>query len=338
MRGKKSLLKLVAFLAASAVLAGYLVIVLADLRFGDTHGYRADFTDVSQLTPGSQVRVAGVEVGKVTGVSVGRDNVVRVSFNVGQDIAVTSGTRAVIRYKDLIGNRFLELEPGAGGTPLRPGGLIPAARTAAALDLDTLFNGFKPLFVGLTPKQINAVSAELVNVLQGESGSIYTLLATVASLTSTLANRDQLIGVVIDNLNAVLRTVMADDGDLAALIDNLRSLVTGLNEDAPTILRSVVSINSFTASAASLLAKVNPSLTADLPALQAVSRTLNKNTAEVQQVLDTLAPAYSRLARVGTYGDFFNIYVCGIRLKLTDQKDNTVLTPYIVQDDVSRCS
>ena len=91
-----------------------------------------------------------------------------------------------MRYKNLIGDRYLELSGGSNGrgTTLQPGATIPASRTSPALDLDTLLNGFKPLFAGLDPKQINAVSSEIVQVFQGESGTIGTLLATVSSLTA----------------------------------------------------------------------------------------------------------------------------------------------------------
>ncbi len=100
-----------------------------------------------------------------------------------------------MRYKNLIGDRYLELSDGNGqGNPLPDGATIPAQRTSPALDLDTLLNGFKPLFTGLDPTQINAVSTEIIQVFQGESGTVSSLLTTVGALTSTLADRDQLIG------------------------------------------------------------------------------------------------------------------------------------------------
>ena len=62
-------------------------------------------------------------------------------------MVLTEGSRAVIRYDDLIGGRYLALEEGAGGTKkLNPGDTIPLARTSPALDLDALIGGFRPLF------------------------------------------------------------------------------------------------------------------------------------------------------------------------------------------------
>lgn len=330
--------KLAIFVVLSVLIATYMTVVLAESYAGDTRTYRAEFADASLLIPGQQVRVAGVVVGKVEKVSMGRGNTVEVTFDVDRSRPLTTATRAVVRYKDLIGNRYLELlDDGTSAAGLRPGDVIPASRTAAALDLDTLFNGFKPLFQGLAPEQINEVSTQLIDVLQGQAGAIGTLLTTVSSLTTTLANRSDLIGKVIDNLNVVLGTVADHGVDLSSLIQQMQALVTGLDKDAGGILDSVTAINSFTASAASLLDTVEAPLGTDLSSLRDVARTLNQNDQTVQYALDRLGPAYQRMMRVGSYGNFFNIYVCGLRLKITDGNQKTVTTPYLAKSDVERC-
>ena len=84
-----------------------------------------------------------------------------------------------------------------------------------------LFNGFKPLFAALSPNDVNELSGEIIQVLQGEGGSIDQLLAHTASLTSTLADRDAVIGRTVTNLNAVLGTVQQRDGQLGDLVDQL---------------------------------------------------------------------------------------------------------------------
>lgn len=340
------LVKLAASLAAAVLIIGYLYVVLADVHSGGRM-YKAMFTDVSLLTTGSPVRVAGVEVGKVTGVDsrsgakghcpAAAANCVEVAFTVDDSVDVTTTTTATVRFKDLIGNRYLELAPGSG-SQLLPAGHVLSEAGVAALDLDTLFNGFKPLFQGLDPAHINKLAGEIVATVQGQGGAIYSLLGNVASLTQTLANRDALIGQVITNLNSVLGTVNARQSGLSALIDQLQELVTGLKSQAKPILDAVVDINSFTASAASLLADANPGLGADLPALEAVSRTLNKNSSTITNYLSELPSAYTTLKRAGSYGNFFNIYVCAIRLKIGGTDSKPLLTPYVVNSQVPRCS
>lgn len=338
MGAKNIQLKLGIFLALSAIIAAYMLVVLSGSYSSETSRYKAEFTDASMLIGGQQVRVAGVVVGKVDSVSMGRDNRVIVIFDVDRQQQLTDRTRAIVRWKDLIGNRYLELvDDGTSVTTLGPNSTIPTSRTSAALDLDTLFNGFKPLFQGLAPAQINEVSTQLIEVLQGQSGAITSLLTTVASLTTTLADRSDLIGRVIDNLNVVLGTVADNGVDLKTLIVQMQALVTGLNDDAGGILKSVKTINQFTASTADLLDTIEAPLGSDLASLEKVARTLNDNEETVQYALDRLGPAYQRMARVGSYGNFFNIYVCGLRLKVTDGNQNTTTTPYMARSDVERC-
>ena len=91
-----------------------------------------------------------------------------------------------------------------------------------------LFNGFKPLFSALSPADINQLSYEIVQVFQGEGGNLESLLTHTASVTNTLASRDQVIGDLIDNLNEVLDHVGDRDVQLSRLITTFRTFVGGL--------------------------------------------------------------------------------------------------------------
>ena len=101
------------------------------------------------------VRIAGVEVGKVKKIDIQRRRTAAVEFTADDSVVLTEGIRAVIRYDDLIGGRYLALVEGAGGTKkLNPGDTIPLARTEPALDLDALIGGFRPLFRALNPDEL----------------------------------------------------------------------------------------------------------------------------------------------------------------------------------------
>ena len=114
-----------------------------------------------------------------------------------------ASVHATIRYRNLIGQRYLALTEGpapAASCPRRRAD--PACRRPRpALDLTVLFNGFRPLFTALTPQDVNSLAYEIIQVLQGEGGTVTDLLQHTASLTTTLADRDAVIGQVITNLN-----------------------------------------------------------------------------------------------------------------------------------------
>jgi phospholipid/cholesterol/gamma-HCH transport system substrate-binding protein len=302
------------FVVVTLLATGTLAATIANTQFGDKAHYAAIFTDVTGLAPGQEVRIAGVRVGEVTSIQVAPD---RVHAKVGMDVLKTSvltqGTKATIKYRNLVGERYIALTQDVGGaTPLRDGATIGLDHTQSALDLTVLFNGFKPLFAALSPKDVNELSGEIISVLQGEGGNVDSLLATTASLTSTLADRDAVIGRTITNLNTVLGTVDAHDSALKQLIDQLQRFVSGLAADRQTIGASLTNINSLTAQTADLLQLTRPSIKSDIANLRALTTNLNKpsNTAIFEKFLATSPAKIDQITKTGSYGSWFNFYMC----------------------------
>ena len=314
MSTKASLVKFLVFVAATLLATGTLAATIANTQFGDKATYTATFKDVTGLASGQEVRIAGVRVGEVKSIAVAKDRVhANVTFKVLRTSVLTQGTRATIKYRNLVGERYIALTQDVGGaTPLKDGATLGLDRTQSALDLTVLFNGFKPLFAALSPKDVNELSSNIVSVLQGEGGNINSLLAKTASLTSTLAERDEVIGRTISNLNAVLGTVDEHDAALKSLIDQLQRFVSGLAADRETIGASLTNINSLTAETADLLKVTRPSIKADVTNLRALSTNLNKpsNTATFEKFLSNSPGKIATITRTATYGSWFNFYMC----------------------------
>jgi len=164
-----------------------LIAVFGQLRFEDRTGYSAVFTNISGLKSGNFVRIAGVEVGKVGDLTLHRDGTVTVGFAVDKGVRLTEGTKAVVRYENLIGDRYLRSKRPRAPRRLPPGATIPLARTSPALDIDALIGGFRPLFRALDPDQVNALSGELLRIFQDKAAPLSSVLAQTSLLTSTLA-------------------------------------------------------------------------------------------------------------------------------------------------------
>ena len=331
------LFRVFALLAVAALMAAVLVILFDNLQYQPEHSYRALFTDVSGLAPGDDVRAAGVEVGRVDSLTLLSDNQVQVTFTAADAVPVTRGTTLTVRYKDIIGGRYLEINPPAGpSAPLVAGGVIPASHTQPALSLDALFNGFQPLFQGLQPAQINQLSAELITVLQGEGGTIGTLLATIGSLTSTLANRDQVIGQVITNLDKVLGTVSQHDSQLSELVVRLQHLISGLAADRSTVGGSLGRLARLSGTHAGLLTAARPSISGTVYQVDRLATVLNANSRQISSNLQSLPGTYQLLNREGLYGSFFNFYLCGFQLRFTGPTGAPVTTQFF-NSEVARC-
>jgi phospholipid/cholesterol/gamma-HCH transport system substrate-binding protein len=331
------LVKLLVFAAVTAVLTAMLAQTLGSLSFGGTR-YRAQFTDVTGLLVGDDVRIAGVRVGRVSAIRVVDNTIAEVAFTVAADIPLATSVRATIRYRNLVGQRYVALAEGPGdGRPLRENGLIPRAQTTPALDLTVLFNGFRPLFTALTPDDVNKLAYEIIRVLQGEGGTIASLLRHTASLTTALADRDAVIGRVITNLNAVLSTLDDRDEQLDQSISQLQQFVSGLAADRAALGDALVHLSTLTGATADLLGDARPSLAADVDALGKLSGTLNDNAAVIEQTLGSLPDRYQALTRVASYGSWFNFFLCDFdgRVGFGGQ---TITDPASFSSPAARCS
>jgi phospholipid/cholesterol/gamma-HCH transport system substrate-binding protein len=322
-------IKLGIFTLASLFVTGLLAAIMGNLGFGAAHQYRAVFSSASMLQKGDDVRVAGVSVGEVNKVEHFQQSMALVTFTVKAVVPMTTATRAEIRFLNLVGDRYLALEEGkdAGAAPLAVEGMIPVTQTEPALDLTALFNGFQPLFTALNPKEVNELSLNLVQVLQGEGGTVKSLLAHTASLTTTLADRDQLIGQVITNLDGTLTTVDQHHQQLNRLIVGLRGWMTELATDRKAIGSSLASISSLTRTLADLVSGARPLVKSDVAKLRQLSQLLNdpKNTATIVDLLDKLPEMMKDQTRTGTYGSWYNYYICGAGLHIDLPRELTRL-------------
>jgi phospholipid/cholesterol/gamma-HCH transport system substrate-binding protein len=321
------------------LLATFIVFaVFAQLRFEKAKTYNAVFANVSSLQAGNFVRIGGVEVGKVKDISIQPDSTVRVEFSADDSVVLTEGSRAVIRYDDLIGGRYMALEEGAGGvTRLNPGATIPPSRTRPALDLDALIGGFRPLFRALDPDQINALSGQLIAAFQGQGATIGSLLTQTAALTNTLADRDRLIGQVIVNLNTLLGSLGDQSGQFAKAIDSLAELVAGLQARKQDISNGVAYTNAAAGSIADLLAQARPPLKKVVQETDRTAGTVLTDHDYFDNLLNTLPDAYQTIGRQGLSGDFFSFYLCDLVLKLNGKGGQPVYVKLAGQD-TGRCT
>jgi phospholipid/cholesterol/gamma-HCH transport system substrate-binding protein len=309
----------------------------AQLRFETATTYDALFTNVSGLQNGNFVRIAGVEVGKIKNIAIEPDSV-RVKFSADDSVMLTEGSRAVIRYDDLIGGRYLALEEGAGGVKrLNPGATIPLSRTQPALDLDALIGGFRPLFRALNPDQINALSGQLIAAFQGQGATIGALLTQTAALTNTLADRDQLIGQVIVNLNTLLGSLGDQSGQFGKAVDSLSELVEGLAARKQDISNGVAYADAAAGSIADLLAQARPPLKKVVHETDRTAGLVLDDKDFVDNLLNTLPDAYQVIGRLGLHGNFFDFYLCDLFLRLNGKGGQPVLVKLVGQS-TGRCT
>lgn len=307
-----ALIRLLVFAVFAGSIGALLYNTLTNTLSGRTVSYSATFSDASGLHAGDNVRVAGVRVGRVDTVKL-RDNVAWVKFTVQAAQPVLRSTGVAIRYQNLIGQRYLALVPGQGSAePLAAGSEIPMTQTQNAFDLTVVTNGFQPLFEVLAPDDINKLSAQLVQVLQGEGGSITELLRTTAQLSGKLADRDEVIGRVVTNLAQVATDVGTRGAEVDALVGQLRRLADAAAADRRKIGSSIEALAGLTDATTGLLTDIRPLLRTDLDRLNQVLATYAKAKGPFGEAIQGLPLALAAFARQMQYGSWINIYICNL--------------------------
>jgi phospholipid/cholesterol/gamma-HCH transport system substrate-binding protein len=316
LRGLAGPLVKLAVFGLVTVLASYVLIsTITNAGYGKQLTYRAQFTDVAGLVSGDEVRIAGVRVGQVTdiGLSPKQDRpTAQVTLQVSADVPVPKTVQATIKYRNLVGQRYIALTEGkgSGGRTLKDGDIIPLAQTKPALDLTTLFGGFRPLLQALSPADMNRVSYEIIQVFQGEGGTVESLLNHVASLTSSLADKDAVIGSVIDNLNTVMGTVAARDKQLSDLVVSLQQFVTGLAGDKDAIFNSLQTIDTLATTTSGFLQDARPPLASDIQALGKLSGNLADSKDVLEGFLKLAPTKIDSITRTAINGSWFNFFMC----------------------------
>jgi phospholipid/cholesterol/gamma-HCH transport system substrate-binding protein len=332
----KNVAKFGTFALAMLLVLGMLLLVLGQIRLDNRTEYQADFADASGLKAGQIVRLAGVDVGRVQSVELDR-RAAHVKFDVAQNISMTSDATLQVRYSNLIGDRYLEVINGSNvAEPMREDATFGIDRTKPALDIDALLGGLAPLTRSLQPEQVDRLSGELLRVLQGQGGTITGILKQVAALTTRLADRDELIGSVITNLGAVLQTAGDDSEALSHIVDQLQQLVSTLSQRSTPITDALVRINNGAATVSDLLLDDRPAIHGDVAELNRTATVLDDGSAQIEAVLTQLPDAYQRLSRLGSYGSFFNFYLCAVTLKIDGPGGQPIITK-LVQQKQGRC-
>jgi phospholipid/cholesterol/gamma-HCH transport system substrate-binding protein len=341
MKRDRTLLNVGIFTVAMVLVAAMLVVVFGEFRFTSQTDYHATFLDASRLKAGQDVRIAGVPVGTVGSLKLNPDNTVDVAFAVDKKYQLYTSTRAVVRYENLVGDRYLEITAGPGELrKIPPGSTIPRENTQPALDLDALLGGLRPVLKGLDGAKINEVSSAVMELLQGQGGALSNLLSTTSAFTQNLAARDQLIGDVINNLNTVLGTVDDKGAEFDASVDQLQKLLTGLAQGRDPIAGAIPPLASAENDLTDMLAQSRRPVQGVIENVRPMAQRMDVRKADINKVIEPLAENYLRLNALGAYGSFFNIFYCSTRLKINGPAGSDILVPFGGPPDPSkgRCS
>ncbi|MEH0827061.1 MULTISPECIES: MCE family protein [unclassified Micromonospora] len=276
--------------------------------------YQAAFHDASGLTAGSEVRVAGVRVGKVTAVELARDGAsyVRVSFRMDDDgVRLGTDTGATIRIKTVLGQKYLALSP-AGPGRLREGAQIPLSRTAAPFDVVQAVTGLADTLDKVDTEQLAAAFTTLSQTFAETPGSVNASLTGLSRLSRTVADRDAELRTLLTRARKVTGVLATRDEEFRKLVTDGEALLAEVSKRRDAIHKLLVGTDDLATQLSGLVADNRTQLAPALKKLREVVAILQRNRDDLEQTIQRMGPFVTAFANVVGNGRWFDSYVSGL--------------------------
>ncbi|WP_019931062.1 MlaD family protein [Nocardia sp. BMG111209] len=198
---------------------------------GPTEAHDALFTDANGLKVGDDVRLYGVQVGKVGGLRLD-GTLARVRLSLKTNTPVYDNSKLAIRYQNLTGQRYVDLQQQAQpGARLAAGATVGTDHTVPSFDVTSMFNGLKPVLATISPEEINQFSAGMVALIEGDGSGVGPALDAIEKLASYVEDRQQVIGTLIHNMSDLSDKVGGRVHYLVPLLARLTDVFQGLQQN-----------------------------------------------------------------------------------------------------------
>jgi phospholipid/cholesterol/gamma-HCH transport system substrate-binding protein len=310
-----TLVKVVAFAVGSVVLTIALGMRIANVGFfGDTQEMQAVFDNASGVFEGDAVKLAGVDVGRVTGTRIENGKAV-VTFDIDSDVRLTTESHVGIRWRNVIGLRFLYVYPGDGGTALAEGARIPTSRTDEAGDIGEFLNNLGPILRAIDPEEANAFLDAVNTALSGNEATVQALLTDGAVLAGELGDMDQDIGTLLDSSDRIMAAYASQDDALGSIIDDLELIARELAGSTSEINLLVDNFSVVQEQLTEILQENRTNIDEGIRSLDSVARTVATHRRELDHTLCTLPAGVVSYDQTSSWGEWFNVRIYEFTVK-----------------------
>jgi phospholipid/cholesterol/gamma-HCH transport system substrate-binding protein len=273
--------------------------------------YTADFTEAAGLKPDDEVRVAGVKVGKVTGVALDGPQV-KVSFKV-KDAWLGDKTSAAIKIKTLLGQKYLALDP-VGDKTLNPGTPIPKERTLSPYDVLDAFRDLSSTVNQIDTQQLAQSFDTLSQTLSGTPTEVKGALSGLSQLSDTIAKRDSQLSQLLANTKQISQTLADRDTELTKLLTDGNQLLDEISKREQAISTLLTGSQQLSTQLRGLIDDNDAQLEPVLTSLDQLTGMLQRNQDSLAQGIARFAPYIRIFTNTVGNGRWFDNYICGLVL------------------------
>ncbi len=303
----RNLLKVVLYSAVCLVVLAALIARIGNIDFFAKHdGYRAELPDATGLLVNDEVKVAGVPVGKVTGISVDHGKAM-ISFQVKPSLKLRTSTQVGVRWRNVLGQKYLYLYPGTTGAALGKGDTLPASQSVRSADVGEFLNSVAPILQAIDPAKANAFIRALNEALDGNEEKVRGLLDDTASISSDLGGSDQQVGQLIERLDTVVGGLADRDKDLNTAVTRFKTLAGSLaqnNDDLQLLVERFASVQT---KLNQLVTDNRGNIDATIDDLSTIAKVLHGHRDDLDTALSTLPQGLRIYDSISSYGQWFQI-------------------------------
>ena len=272
-----------------AVILGLLLLAFNASRLpflNGGHTYHADFADAAGLKKGDDVRVAGVKVGTVTGVDLAGAKV-RVGLRVDSGIHVGTDSRAEIKIKTLLGQKYIALTPAGNGTLASD---IPLDRTETPLDVTEAFNGLGQRAGEIDTKQLAQAFDTIAATFKDTPPYVHSSLRGLERLSTSIASRDNELHALLARANGVTQTLASRDAQVAKLINDSNLILQTVYQQRTVVHKLLVDTAAVSQQLAGLVRDNRAVIGPALNNLHQTLRILQRNQDNLDATIHLAAP------------------------------------------------
>lgn len=310
---KSTGIKLTAFTIFTIIITIALATVIGNFSLiADTYEVKAVFDDATGVLNGDKVKIAGVDVGRVTGFEV-EEGRATLTLLLNSEVQVPENAIVEIKYRNLLGQRVVNiLKPSVPSNEmLADGGTIPASQTRPALDLDVVFNNLRPLIQSTNPEDINVVARTVLDIFEGRSGYLGDILGDLGDITKELSEDGRLVRLV-GSLRKVTDVLNNQSGNIRTGLERFVELMEALEDVTPNLEQAVVQLDRLSTKFHGVLQKNRTNIRADLDDLAQLLSLVNQNLGPLDRATKNLKEVLLSTARSQSYGRWWTLYVVNL--------------------------
>lgn len=305
----RNLLKLVVYASACLVVLAALLGAITNRPLIDRGTrFEAVLPDATGLFRNDAVKVAGVQVGHVTDIEVERGRAL-VTFSLTRDVALTSTTRTGMRWRNVIGQKYLYLYPSDGGDRLQEGDRLPVENAVGSAEVGELLNAVAPVLRAIDPAKANLFIRTLNDALAGNEERVRDLLTNTATLSRDLSASDEQIGSLITDLDTVVSALADRDEDIDDLITNVGSVSDSLAARAGDLEQLVLALVDVQTEVNDLLEEREADLTGTIDDLDTIAGVLGQHRDDLETGLATFPAGLAPYHQISAYGQWFQVRI-----------------------------